>query len=205
MKRLLILLTLCLTIPAAAQPLLQLSAGTEFPANSPLSDVWGPSYTLQGGLSYRIKPNLAITVRGGYTEFSFDEDGAKDITADLIPAATGFFHGTAEVLTVMGGVQYFVVLEESPLLPYFVIALGYYKPDIEEVIMSRAPGGNNPATLLFQEYTGPLFGLTAGGGLIYWLHPRFGVSFEVRYVHGVSDRLGDEIGHVPVTLGIALR
>lgn len=205
MKRLLLLFALCFTIPVAAQPLLQFSAGTDLPANSPLSDTWGPSYTLQGSLAYRIKPSLGITLRAGYTAFSFDEDGARDLTSDLVPAVTGFFHGTSEVLTVMGGVQYFITLEESPLLPYLVIALGYYKPNIGEITMSRAAGGTNPATLLFQEYTDPLFGLTAGAGLIYWLHPRFGVSFEARYVHGVSDRLGDELGHVPVTLGIALR
>jgi opacity protein-like surface antigen len=168
-----------------------LAGGWSWPVEGRFADGWDPGWTVAAGFRSQVAPN----VRGG-VDLSYSVFGLDTAYFSAAPPAP-VDGGDAGVFSLTTETDVFLRREEGgaryTLRPFLNAGLGYY-----HVAIDTKNSGNiepfDPA-----QYDGHAFGLHGGAGLLWSLG-----SVELR-IDAVYRHLfvgGDDIGYVPVRLGL---
>jgi opacity protein-like surface antigen len=187
---------LALSTGAAAQPTVSVqgNVGASF-FRSPdfASETLHSGVDLGLGVGVRVYRGLAITARGGYDQFTLDEERLRAISQGIQVT-----RGDISFLNGSLGVRY-TYLNDSDAHPYASMGLGVFrlKSSNRTVFQDGSPIGQSG------DVTEVETGLHFAAGSLFRLDDTYAVFFEPRYVfYDLSQSISGELRYFTLRVGI---
>lgn len=191
-----VVLVLGLGTSAVAQPAISVrgNVGASF-FRSPdaLSEALHSGFDLGVGAGVRVYRGLSITARGGYDQFTLNEETAR-LFQRLKFGDLSFLSGSV-------GVRY-TYLSDNDARPYASMGLGVYRLKSS----NRKDFQNGEVVARESDVTETKLGTHLAVGALFRLDETYAVFFEPRYVfYNLSEGLSGELRYFTLRLGFDVR
>jgi len=192
-------LALALSTSVAAQPTVSVQGNVGasfFRAPDFASETLHSGVDLGLGVDVRVYRGLSITARGGYDQFTLDEERVRAISQGIQVT-----RGDISFLNGALGVRY-TYLSDSDARPYASMGLGAYQLRSSD----RRVFQNGQLVNRTEDATETEMGLNLAVGSLFRLDDTYAVFFEPRYVfYNLRESISGEFRYFTLRLGIDVR